>query len=407
MADVSQRATRACALARLGEFLEFVPTYASKRSYVAPGLTTVSRLAPFIRRRLITEHEVVSATLERHSFQVAEKFIQEVVWRTYWKGWLERNPGVWYSCLDLENRQRQSADDLDCCWGDEYRRAVLGQTRLSFFNEWVHELKESGYLHNHVRMWFASIWIFTLKIPWQLGAMFMYRNLLDGDPASNTLSWRWVAGLQTKGKRYVARADNIQTYSLGRWRPSPGDLAEEGFVIDEQGSGVVDATQLGSTTVLPQGEFGVLTTSDDLSSELDGGSIAQATPWALIRDPLQLGESELVKSFVRSAEDDVLERIGDVRGMDLVESAAVLDWASSRGLGKVLIVAPPVGANRAQVDRVVRALQERKIECLWYQREWDRELFSLADKGFFPFWERIKKRIVRGEPLFLGKKPQK
>ena len=59
-------------------------------------------------------------------------------------------------------------------------------------------LKEDGYLLNHVRMWFASIWIFTFNLPWQLGANFFMENLLDGDPASNTLSWRWVAGLQTK-----------------------------------------------------------------------------------------------------------------------------------------------------------------------------------------------------------------
>jgi len=62
-------------------------------------------------------------------------------------------------------------------------------------------------------MWFASIWIFTLKLPWQLGASFFLKNLYDGDPASNTLSWRWVAGLQTKGKNYLATKSNIEKYS--------------------------------------------------------------------------------------------------------------------------------------------------------------------------------------------------
>jgi deoxyribodipyrimidine photo-lyase len=66
----------------------------------------------------------------------------------------------------------------------------------------VQELVETGYLHNHARMWFASIWIFTLRLPWELGADFFLRHLLDGDAASNTLSWRWVAGLHTKGKHY-------------------------------------------------------------------------------------------------------------------------------------------------------------------------------------------------------------
>ena len=81
----------------------------------------------------------------------------------------------------------------------------------------MHELKETGYLHNHARMWFASIWIFTLKLPWQLGADFFLKHLLDGDAASNTLSWRWVAGLQTKGKHYLATTWNINKFSAQKY----------------------------------------------------------------------------------------------------------------------------------------------------------------------------------------------
>ena len=100
-----------------------------------------------------------------------------------------------------------------------YRAAIDGETGIECFDAWSAELCETGYLHNHARMWFASIWIFTLKLPWRLGADFFYRHLLDGDAASNTLSWRWVAGLHTRGKPYAARADNIATYSGGRFTP--------------------------------------------------------------------------------------------------------------------------------------------------------------------------------------------
>ena len=62
-------------------------------------------------------------------------------------------------------------------------------------------------------MWFASIWIHTLELQWELGADFFLKHLLDGDPASNTLSWRWVAGIHTKGKNYIARKSNIEKYS--------------------------------------------------------------------------------------------------------------------------------------------------------------------------------------------------
>ena len=62
-------------------------------------------------------------------------------------------------------------------------------------------------------MWFASIWIFTLNLPWELGAAFFIKHLYDGDIASNTLSWRWVAGMQTKGKNYLAKEWNIRKFT--------------------------------------------------------------------------------------------------------------------------------------------------------------------------------------------------
>ena len=92
-----------------------------------------------------------------------------------------------------------------------------GNTNIEPFNEWVKLLKSNGYLHNHVRMWFASIWIHYLEIPWQLGCNFLYENLLDGDVASNLLSWRWVAGLQTFGKKYIATEENINKYTNNRY----------------------------------------------------------------------------------------------------------------------------------------------------------------------------------------------
>ena len=105
-------------------------------------------------------------------------------------------------------------------------QALAGQTGLDCFDAWVCELRETGYLHNHARMWFASIWIFTFELPWRLGADFFYRHLLDGDAASNTLSWRWVAGLHTRGKPYAARADNIRKFTGQRFNVRDEDLAK-------------------------------------------------------------------------------------------------------------------------------------------------------------------------------------
>ncbi len=171
------------ALAQLQSFLERVPRYESTRNYDRIGHTEVSQLSHWIRYRVITEEECVRTVLSRYPIAVAQKFIQEIVWRTYWKGWLEMRPSVWSRYLeDVSGLEETHRDD------DVYNAACEGRTSLEFFNEWVHELRDTGYLHNHTRMWFASVWIFTLKIPWQLGAAYMYFHLLDGDPASNTLS---------------------------------------------------------------------------------------------------------------------------------------------------------------------------------------------------------------------------
>ena len=135
--------------------------------------------------RLISEYEVAKKTLSKYPYQKVEKFIQEIFWRVYWKGWLELRPKVWTDFVeDTKNIENTNV----------YEKAINGETNIDCFNDWVKELKENNYLHNHTRMWFASIWIFTLELPWQLGAEFFMQHLYDGDTASNTLGWRWVAG---------------------------------------------------------------------------------------------------------------------------------------------------------------------------------------------------------------------
>jgi len=191
-------------LPKAGKYYELNRNYSEDSS----GNKTTSLLSPFIRYRLISEENVLKKILEKYELRDCEKFVQEIYWRTYWKGWLEHRPSVYSDYLEDRNKLIEELGNKKF-----YLNAISGNTNLSFFNKWVNTLKEDGYLHNHVRMWFASIWIFTLKLPWQLGADFFMQHLLDGDPASNTLSWRWVAGIHTKGKNYLARKSNIEKYS--------------------------------------------------------------------------------------------------------------------------------------------------------------------------------------------------
>ena len=174
--------------------------------------TNISCLSPYITHGILTEKEVMKLSLKKYSLPKIEKFIQEVLWRVYWKGWLELRPNVWMDyIIDLNNLKLEYKDNKD------YLDAIEGKTSIKCFNTWVNELKNHNYLHNHTRMWFASIWIFTLGLPWQLGAEFFMKYLFDGDSASNTLGWRWVAGIQTKGKNYVASEWNIKKFTNNRF----------------------------------------------------------------------------------------------------------------------------------------------------------------------------------------------
>ena len=172
-----------------------------------------SCLSPYVTHGLINEVEIINKSLKRFSFVKNEKFIQEVLWRVYWKGWLELRPNVWTDYLEeLKDIKENFKDNKD------YLDAIEGKTNIECFNEWVNEIKKFNYLHNHTRMWFASIWIFTLNLPWQLGAEFFMKHLFDGDAASNTLGWRWVAGIQTQGKNYLATEWNIKKFTNNRFQ---------------------------------------------------------------------------------------------------------------------------------------------------------------------------------------------
>ena len=173
----------------------------------------VSQLSKYISHRVVDEYDLVRATLGVSTYEMAEKFIQEVFWRVYWKGWLEHRPTVWNDFVAFDQQDKMLSQNND----KNYLAAINGETGITCFDSWVQELCHTNYLHNHARMWFASIWIFTLGLPWQSGAQFFLKHLLDGDAASNTLGWRWVAGIQTKGKCYLARSENIHKFTGGRF----------------------------------------------------------------------------------------------------------------------------------------------------------------------------------------------
>ena len=358
--------------------------------------TAVSVLSPYIRRRLVLEADAVAAALAAHGPENAEKFVQEVIWRGYFKGWLERRPQVWTSYADGVQADLLALD-RDRRLRRDVNRAMDGQTGLACFDAWAEELVETGYLHNHARMWFASIWIFTLGLPWRLGADFFYRHLLDGDAASNTLGWRWAAGLHTRGKPYPATAMNITTFTNGRLTPRPGDLTEvtEGLEATEP-DGLPPVLPLRPVTPPQPGQPTALLITDEDCRVEDFGlttldiRTAATLSASHLRSPLPMAEN--VARFEEAALVDAATRVGvsptHLRADDPYDLAK---WAATAGATQIATAYVTQGPLRDWLDQATPALAVRGISLCEWRRDWDSAIWPHATAGFF----KVKKQIPR------------
>ena len=370
----------------------------------------VSLLSPYLRHRLIDETEVLSQVLAEHSQSEAFKFVQEVFWRSYWKGWLEQRSLLWPEyqqqlpgILQRQTQNRRQSDD--------YNAAVNGATHIPLFNEWCEELVRTGYLHNHARMWFASIWIFTLKLPWQLGADFFVRHLMDGDPASNTLGWRWVAGLHTAGKSYLATAKNIKTCAQARLAGRSDQelglnkLATSTFNLPEHLSAkALQKTEMrwpAPETADPagyqanHGRTALLLTEEDLTwmpSQQPQGIVAlSASPRSVIASC-----SDVVRHFTESAIHDGLQRFTGhyaSLGLPCAESAlddeALVRWLVEQRMDAVVCAYAPMGPTRLRLRALRGQLACKGISMRMQMRDYDRLVWPHASRGFFQLGKRI------------------
>lgn len=405
MSRLSFTPNRLAAQAQLSSFVPQARHYAEERNFVRPDHPAVAGLSPWLQKRQILESEVVAAILQAWSFPTVEKFIQEVYWRTYWKGWLEHCPGVW-------DRWREAVPRLQAALPAEalarWEQARAGTTGIAGFDDWARELVATGYLHNHARMWFASIWIHTLRLPWELGAAFFYEYLLDGDVASNTLSWRWVAGLQTPGKTYLARADNIAHYTEGRSTPAAHLLASAPLVLTEEPVAKLSpwveaplARQMGAVGDARE-RVGLWLHPEDLAGEV--GELAGLKIQAIYAGwpkPIahQAGWGDAVTAWTQAALQDGAHRAGQHFAAPTVTeptadlAQAVTEWAIQHQLKQVVAYYPFVGPWRAAATAIEQALAVQGITMVWRRRAWDVDLFPHATRGFFPFWQKISERF--------------
>ncbi len=369
--------TRAAALARLEAFVPRAgAAYARDRGLDIPGHPHVSGLSPYLRHRAITEAEVAAAVPPG-----ADKFLSEVLWRTYFKGWLERRPSIWSGYLRGVDRARDrlaTEAGLRTAWEE----ACAGTTGIAPFDHWAGELATTGYLHNHARMWFASIWIHTLRLPWELGADFFLRHLLDGDPASNTLGWRWVAGLHTRGKPYAADPRVIARMTGDRFDIEP--LCDR--LTDPDTVEALSEPEPPAPVPVPRGDaiptsgrIGLLLHEDDLHPDFllarglrpDGVAVLTAIAG---RSPLAVAPT--VHAFTDALAHDAAARIDAPPGPIGPASPALDDWA--RGFDHIVAPHAPVGPARTALD----ALAVPQLRPL---RAWDAAAWPGSVAGFFRF----------------------
>ena len=373
--------TRAKAIENLDRFVERnLSDYSKLRNFdFGPDKrSNVSCLSPYITHGVLNEVEIIKKSLAKYSFNKNEKFIQEVLWRTYWKGWLELRPSVWSDYIISLNSIREKYKE-----NINYLRAIEGKTNIECFDEWVKELKTHNYLHNHTRMWFASIWIFTLDLPWQLGAEFFLKHLYDGDAASNTLGWRWVAGIQTQGKHYLASEWNIKKFTNNRFQNiklnenAPPKMADKTYSIIK--NDFINPTINEDKTLI--------IFENSLSFEISNLKEFKFNKIILVvnsNEFRQVKLSDNVIKFKSELINDQLERIESLSINCEIVSVDKLQEIKS----DFYILYPSVGEN---LDFVMSNLSNYKF----IYRKLDQFSWQFCNKGFFNFKNYIPKIIAK------------
>ena len=373
--------TRAKAIENLDRFVERnLSDYSKLRNFdFGPDKrSNVSCLSPYITHGVLNEVEIIKKSLAKYSFNKNEKFIQEVLWRTYWKGWLELRPSVWSDyIISLNSIREKYKEDIN------YLKAIEGKTNIECFDEWVKELKTHNYLHNHTRMWFASIWIFTLDLPWQLGAEFFLKHLYDGDAASNTLGWRWVAGIQTQGKHYLASEWNIKKFTNNRFQNiklnenAPPKMADKTYSIIK--NDFINPTINEDKTLI--------IFENSLSFEISNLKEFKFNKIILVVNSNEFRQVKLSDNVIKFKSELINDQLERIESLSI--NCEIVSVDKLKEIKRdFYIIYPSVGEN---LDFVMSNLSNYKF----IYRELDQFSWQFCNKGFFNFKTYIPKIIAK------------
>ena len=238
--------------------------------------------------------------------------------------------------------------------------------------------------------------VYTLQLPWQLGADFFLRHLLDGDAASNTLSWRWVVGLHSVGKTYLARAENIQRFTNGRFAPK--GLAQVAPPLNDTASTMAPKIIDPPNPYLEGRKTGLLLHSDDLNiAHLTQYSdcIASATYRPVDAGTMLVSSPKLLE-FNNAALDAATKRWKPnlLNCCDVTTPEGILSWALENKLEQIITPYAAVGNTSQMLEKCTRLLSNHGVQLTQVMREYDIISWPYATKGFFKFREKIPKILT-------------
>jgi deoxyribodipyrimidine photo-lyase len=215
--------------------------YGKTRNYVNGSVT---RLSPYISRGVISTKYVLGEVLDRgYKPRQIEKFIQELAWRDYWQQiWIARKDEI---NSDLKHEQAPVSNH-------GMPKALLeAKTGIEAIDKAILDFYDTGYVHNHIRMYLASVACNLGQSHWKVPAQWMYYHLLDADWASNALSWQWVAGSNSH-KKYYANQENTNRYFFSEQKGTFLDVSYEKLAQMETPEVLAETALPDLTTPLPE-----------------------------------------------------------------------------------------------------------------------------------------------------------
>ena len=354
----------------------------------------VSGLSPYITHGFVSLSDVLSGVASRQTISVQDKFVFELGWRAFFRH-------VWHHRGNSILRSLHEGPLPDHAYSRELPADIRqGCTGVPVIDEAVRALYATGTLHNHARMWLASYVVHVRKVHWRAGADWLYGHLLDGDLASNHLSWQWVAGTGSS-KPYLFNADNVARYAPASWH-SPGSVIDTSYEelddiarqpspkLQYRRSATHDAAQVTEPRLgaNPPTDLGLIAPN---TAAVSGRDVWLVHPWNLGALPAQLpADTVVIGIFVADFHRawPWSDRRWQFVGSRMAEVASQRWFGDSATIGAAL-----AGARR------VRSVDEPHLApwlARWAERRVAPALFPIVDQrcdSFTKWWTRASSGV--------------